>query len=60
MCGQFYDYLVPDDDQFLGKTPRTMVDDDDWLPLAKGLLDCGICHVDKESEIHSARGSPLS
>ena len=55
----FDEFVIPLEDQFVGKTPKVMVDERDWLLLAQGLLDKGICEIFRESQIHSVRGQPL-
>lgn len=52
----FADFMVPLDDQFVGRTPRIFVDDADWFDLVQGLLDRGICEIFKESDIHHVQG----
>ena len=55
----FEDYFFDILDQSIGKTPRVMVSECDWLPLARGLLDRGICEVYRESQIHQVQGQLL-
>ena len=55
----FPEYMVPLEEQHVGRTPRVFVDDVDWAPLVKGLLEKGICEVYKESDIHQIRGQCL-
>eukprot|EP00435_Cladocopium_sp_Y103_P029073 s976_g7.t1 len=55
----FEDYVLPVADQHIGKTPRVFVNDSDWLDLAKGLVDKGICEIFRQSQIHHIAGRPL-
>ena len=55
----FEDYLLPVQDQTIGKPPRVFVDDDCWEPLARGLLDRGICVRRRMSELHRVGQKPL-
>ena len=55
----FTDFSVAEGEQFLGKTPRVMVDADEWPVVAAGLLKTGVCEVVRESEIHHVQGRPL-
>lgn len=53
------DYLVPSEMQVLGKTPRAMVDDDEWPEVARGLIECGLCKVMAEKDLFHVGGMPL-
>lgn len=55
----FEDCLLPVQDQTIGKPPRVFVDDDCWEPLARGLLDRGICVRRRMSELHKVGHKPL-
>eukprot|EP00438_Fugacium_kawagutii_P016505 Skav226384 [mRNA] locus=scaffold1028:952:4557:- [translate_table: standard] len=53
------DYIVPEEMQVIGKTPRTMVSDDEWPQVAQGLIECGLCEVMDEKELFHVKGQPL-
>lgn len=55
----FEDFLIPPEDQVIGKPPRVFVDDSDWEMVARGLLDRGICVRRRVGELHSVGGRPL-
>ena len=55
----FTDFLLPEDEQLMGRPPRVFVDDVDWLELCRGLVSRGICEIYRESEIHHVRGRCL-
>ena len=44
----FTDFLVPTEEQFMGKPPRVNVSEEEWAKVAEGLLKCGICEVISE------------
>ena len=48
----FNRFLVPPDQQQLGRTPRVMVRDGEWDRVAEGLLKKGICGVLPKSQLH--------
>ncbi len=53
---EFEDYLLPEEDMFLGKPPKVMVLPEAWEALASGLITKGICGAIHESEVFSVRG----
>ena len=55
----FAEFLLPDDEQQVGRTPKVFVDDGDWREVCKGLIDRGLCSVFKENEIHQIGGRCL-
>ena len=55
----FTDYLLPQEQQIIGKTPRVMVEEGEWPKIARGLIDHGICSIIKESEIYHLDGKIL-
>ena len=55
----FTNYLVDPCDQFLGKTPRVMVDDEEWPRVAEGLVRRGLCLVLREPELYHVGSAPL-
>ena len=48
----FEEFLLPLHDQTIGKPPRVFVDDCSWEPLARGLLDRGICVRRRLKDLH--------
>ena len=55
----FENFLVAPEDRCIGKPPRVFVDDLEWEPLAKGLVDRGLCQIVKESDLCHINGKPL-
>ena len=55
----FPQFLLDEDEQVVGKTPTTMVDPDDWVAVAEGLVSRGICGVLRDSEVHRVRNQKL-
>ena len=55
----FSRFLVPEEQQHLGRTPRVMVADEDWFDVCKGLLESEICGVLPRSKLHHIGGPPL-
>ena len=55
----FSDFLLPEEDQFVGKPPRVICRSEEWSAVATGLVERGICKVVKESYLHSVGGVPL-
>lgn len=53
------EFLVPEDMQTIGKTPRTMVSDTEWPEVARGLVKSGLCEVMAESDLYHVQGRPL-
>lgn len=56
---RFQDYLLPPEVQWLGKTPRTMVDDSEWPKVVRGLLECKLCTVVPKSRVYHVGDKPL-
>ena len=55
----FEEHLLPELDRPYCKPPRVMVSDDDWGPLARGLVSRGLCTVIRESEVFQVKGKGL-
>ena len=55
----FTDFLIPEEEQTIMKTPRVMVDDGEWHEVARGLLDSGLCVTLKESQLYCCKGKCL-
>eukprot|EP00438_Fugacium_kawagutii_P004168 Skav224689 [mRNA] locus=scaffold3171:104306:107602:+ [translate_table: standard] len=55
----FENYLVPEEAQVIGKTPRTMVLPEDWDEVASGLVERGLCEVMMEEDLFHVGGQPL-
>ena len=51
--------LIPVADQFLGKPPSVMIQQDGWEDVAKGLVSRGLCEVVSEDALYSVNGIPL-
>lgn len=55
----FDDYLLPPEIQWLGKTPRTLVDDAEWPKVVAGLVKAGVCTMLPRDKLHHVAGQPL-
>ena len=55
----FDKYLLPEELQECMRPPRVMVDESEWLKVAGGLLQAGICEVIPLRDVYSVRGSPV-
>ena len=55
----FEEFLLPDHEQIIGKTPSVMVEPGEWEQVATGLVEKGICKLLPITEVHSVQGSPL-
>ena len=55
----FTDFFVPVEEQTIGKTPRVMVDPEEWPKVAEGLVRHGICQVVGVSQLHHIQNRPL-
>ena len=53
----FEEFLLPVEDQIIGKPPRVFVDDPDWEIVARGLLDRRLCVRRKLTDLHHVGGS---
>ena len=53
------DYLVPMDEQFVGKSPSVMIEDGDWERVAKALVSRGLCKVVPLKDLYHVRGKAL-
>ena len=56
---RFEDFLLDPKDQYIGKTPRVMVEPSKWKDVAKGLLDRGLCKIIPKSKVHHVGNLPL-
>ena len=56
---EFESFLMPPQDQHLGRTPSIMVDQRHWAEVCSGLLRRGVCRVMHVSELHRVDGRPL-
>ena len=54
-----HDYLLPIEDQVIGKTPSVMVEPGEWERVATGLVERGLCDVVPVSSLHHVRGKAL-
>ena len=48
----FREFMIPMENQGLGSTPKTMVSEDEWPKVARGLVSRGLCQVFLEDELH--------
>eukprot|EP00438_Fugacium_kawagutii_P033880 Skav219422 [mRNA] locus=scaffold571:219333:222977:- [translate_table: standard] len=55
----FEEYLIPEDDRFVGKTPDVRIKDGDWLQVAKGLVSAGVCTILPKSKVFHVGDRPL-
>ena len=55
----FESFMLPVEDQFMGKTPSIMVDLEHWPQVCSGLLRRGVCRAMHISDIHHINGKPL-
>ena len=55
----FPDFMLPLDEQHVGRPPRVFVDDDDWLEMCQGLLEKGFYEIFRESDVHEVQGQRL-
>ena len=56
---EFENFLMPPQDQHLGRTPAIMVEQRHWAEVCSGLLSRGVCRVMHVSELHHVNGRPL-
>ena len=56
---EFENFLMPPQDQHLGRTPTVMVEQRHWAEVCSGLLSQGVCRVMHVSELHHVNGRPL-
>eukprot|EP00435_Cladocopium_sp_Y103_P068601 s30_g31.t2 len=56
---QFEHFLVPLEDQWLGKPPKVMVEKDEWSQLCQGLVSKGVCTFLELSKVYHIKGQPL-
>ena len=55
----FEDFLLPPQDQHLGKAPSIMVEASHWAEVCSGLVRRGVCRLMHVSELHHIGGRPL-
>lgn len=55
----FEEYLIPDDMQWIGKPPKTMVDEREWPRVVNGLLDCKLCTLLPRDKLYHVGDKPL-
>ena len=55
----FEDFLLPPQDQHLGKTPSIMVEACHWAEVCSGLVRRGVCRLMHVSQLHHIGGRPL-
>ena len=56
---EFEKFMLPEDQQRLGRVPRTMVSGEDWPEVCRGLLQTGICGILPQRELYHVGGKPL-
>ena len=54
-----HDYLLPEDVQALGPTPKVMVDQCEWKQVAEGLVERGLCDVLSADQLFHVRERPV-
>lgn len=55
----FTEFIIPEGEQWLGKTQAVMIHPNNWEQVARGLINKGLCEVWRESELHHVHGRPL-
>ena len=55
----FERFLLPPQDQSLGKTPATMVGQEHWAEVCLGLVDRGVCGLMKRDDLFHVKGRPV-
>ena len=55
----FENFLLPPQDQHLGKAPSIMVEAGHWAEVCSGLVRRGVCRLMHRSELHHIGGRPL-
>ena len=53
---EFERFLLPPQDQSLGKTPATMVSQEHWAEVCLGLVNRGVCGLMKKEELYHVSG----
>lgn len=56
----FESFMLPAQDQRLGRTPAIMVEQRRWAEVCTGLLRKGVCRLMHVSTLHHIDGRPLS
>lgn len=56
---EFENFLLPVEEQTIGRQPRVLVDDEHWFAVCQGLLRSGICGVLPQRLLHHVQGKPL-
>ena len=55
----FENYLIPREHQQVGVTPKMMVAEEDWLAVATGLVERGLCEVRMERDLYHVNSKPV-
>ena len=55
----FEEFMVPAEDQYLGKTPKVMVEEAEWPSVCQGLVERGVCCFMEMQDVFHVGGSPL-
>ena len=55
----FQDFLVPPEEQYIGKCPSVMIEKGEWELVAQGLVERGLCVVLPITDLHFIKGQPL-
>ena len=55
----FEQFLIPPQDQSLGKTPSIMVNQEHWAEVCRGLIERGVCSVMKKEDLYHVNGRPV-
>ena len=56
---EFEKFLLPPQDQSLGKTPATMVSQEHWAEVCLGLVDRGVCGLMRKEDLYHVKGRPV-
>ena len=55
----FEEFMIPLENQIVGATPKTMVTDQEWPKVARGLVEQGLCKVIMEDDLYHVNGVAL-
>ena len=55
----FEQFLLPPQDQSLGKTPSIMVNQEHWAEVCRGLIERGVCGVMRREDLFHVGGRPV-
>ena len=55
----FEQFLLPPQDQCLGKTPAIMVSQEHWAEVRRGLIERGVCGLMRKEDLYHVKGRPV-